>query len=138
MQFSLNQSKKKLQIKKTALKTLYYGTKLRLESSTHFLKVSNQSKTNGNCCPLSPFLITLHAFKNSKVELKQKIFLLIFCEGNSRCLFLLVEFFLVQVAEQSFFSIITFYKLILLKYTEEDLQHLQHLRWTSLLPMFNC
>ena len=69
MQFSLNQSKKIVN-KKIVLKTLYYGTKLRLESSTHSLKVSTQSKTNGNYCHLSLFLITLHAFKNNKIELK--------------------------------------------------------------------
>ena len=125
--------------KKTILKTLYYGTKLRLESSTHSLKVSAQNKTNGNYCPLSLFLITLHAFKNSKIKLKKKIFLLIFCGGNSHCLFLLVEIFFsiggrtkLFLSYRICFSIITFYKLILLKYTEEDLQHLQHLRWTSL------
>ena len=56
--------------KKTVLKTLYYGTKLRLESSTHSLKDSAQNKTNGNYYPLGLFLSTLHAFKNSKKELK--------------------------------------------------------------------
>ena len=38
---------------------------------------------------------------------------------------------------QNFFSIIASYKLILLKYTEEDLRHLQHLRWIYLLPTFD-
>ena len=54
-------SKEIVNFKKKVLKT-YYGTKLPLESSTHFLKVSTQNKTNGNYCPLSLFRITMYNF----------------------------------------------------------------------------
>ena len=70
-----------------------------LEISTHFLKGSTQKKNNENYGPLSLFLIT------------SKIFQLIFCAGNSRFLFLLVEIFsLVLVAELSALKFILSYR----------------------------
>ena len=82
-------------------------------------------------------LLSFESFLDNFVcfrHVKWKIFQLIFCGGYLCCLFLLVGIFsLVLVAEFSalsfclshriFFSIITSYKLILLKHTEEDLQH---------------
>ena len=46
--------------------------------------------------------------------------------------------FLYILQKKEIFSIITSYKLIILKYTEEDVPHLQHPTWTSLLPTLNC